>query len=306
MTDDSLMTNTDLLAQQQVLETFKGLAPLLGTAQLAPNPREPKRSKRHHDKAGNAAQPTMQVAQPPQLQQLNALVQQLALLVLRHDRELNQSRRADSFVLFSNRDPKSGLQGLIQATQTWQEQRKSSTIPMMTLRQHLTQCLFQDLLVKVMKIAEAKPEDPLHIASVQSQLIDGEGNWPFLEWDPKAKQLVVSSKPPISMTLMTRHAQQLVEMFKNPDLVLCFRSLQTSQDAPICPWRLQLCPRADQERELLNRLSRSSVWTLLGTMLKPHALNQCGLADTIQHTMGHQPKHGKGKGRLRPPASPQT
>jgi hypothetical protein len=165
---------------------------------------------------------------------------------------------------------------------------------------------FQDLLVKVMKISEAKPEDPLFIASVQSQLIDGEGNWPFLEWDPKAKQLVISSKHSISMTLMTRHAQQLVEIFKNPDLVICFRSLQTSQDAPICPWRLQLCPRADQEWELLNRLSRSSMWTLLGTMLKPHALNQCGLADTIQHTMGHQPRHGKGKGKHRPPTSPQT
>ena len=111
MTDDSLMTNTDLLAQQQVLETFKGLAPLLGTAQLAPNPRESKRSKRHHDKAGNAAQPTMQVAQTPQLQQLNALVQQLALLVLRHDRESTRAVEQTASFFFSTETQRAACRG---------------------------------------------------------------------------------------------------------------------------------------------------------------------------------------------------
>jgi hypothetical protein len=101
MMDDSTMMASDLLAQQQVLETFKGLAPLLGSVQLAPNPREQKRSKHQHG-VPNLPTPTpQQVVQPQPQQQLLALVQQLALLVLRHDRDLNQSRRADSFVLFS-------------------------------------------------------------------------------------------------------------------------------------------------------------------------------------------------------------
>ena len=106
MTDDSLMTNTDLLAQQQVLETFKGLAPLLGTAQLAPNPREPKRSKHQHEDPPMQVPQSQVVAQTPQLQQLTTLVQQLAQLVLRPDRDLNQSRRADSVVLFSTEIPR--------------------------------------------------------------------------------------------------------------------------------------------------------------------------------------------------------
>jgi len=301
MMDTSMLSATDLLAQQQVLETFKGLAPLLGSVQLSPNPREPKRSKHQHEDPPMQVPQSQVVAQTPQLQQLTTLVQQLAQLVLRHDRDLNQSRRADSFVLFFNRDPKGGLQNLLTATTSWQEQRKASTIPMTTLRQHLTQCLFQDLMVKVLKISEAKQEDQLFQASVQSQLIDAEGNWPFLEWDPKAKQLMTSTKTPISMTLMTQHVKELVEMFKNPDLVMAFRSLQTTSEAPICPWRLQLCPRADREWELLNRMSRNSVWTLLGTMLKPHALTQCGLADTIQKSLGHQPRKGKGKGKHKLP-----
>jgi hypothetical protein len=156
-------------------------------------------------------------------------------------------------------------------------------------------------MVKVIKISEAKQGDPLLQTSVQSQLIDEQGNWPFLEWNSVAKQLTVSNKAPISMTLMTQHVKELVEMFKNPDLVMCFRSLQTSQEAPICPWRLQLCPRADREWELLNRLSRNSVWTLLGTMLKPHALHQCGLANSIQQSLGQQPRKGKGKGKNKQP-----
>ena len=52
MMDDSLMTTPELMAHQQVLETFKGLAPLLGQAQLAQlasNPREQKRSKHQHE-----------------------------------------------------------------------------------------------------------------------------------------------------------------------------------------------------------------------------------------------------------------
>ena len=290
------MTATDLLTQQQVLETFKGLAPLLGTAQLSPDPREPKRSKHLH-----SGQPQQQPAiQQPQLQQLTTLVHQLALLALRHERELNQSRRADSFVLFFNRDPKGGLQGLLNATKTWQEQRKTNTIPMMTLRHHLTQCLFQDLMLKVLKISEAQPTDQLYQASVQSQLIDQEGNWHYLEWSPTAKNLITSSKTPISMTLMKQHVKELVEMFKDPDLVLCFRSLQSSQDSQVCPWRLQLCPRADREWELLTRLSCNSVWTLLGTMLKPHTLTQSSLADTIQQNLGHPMRKGKGKGKHRP------
>jgi hypothetical protein len=177
---------------------------------------------------------------------------------------------------------------------------------MMTLRQHLTQCLFQDLMVKVMKISEAQAGDPLFQTSVQSQVIDSEGNWPFLEWNPATKTLHTSSKTPISMTLMTQHVKELVEMFKDPELVMSFRSLQTNQEAPICPWRLQLNPRADRAWELLTRLSRCSLWTLIGTMLKPHSLTQCGLADTIQQALGHQVRKGKGKGRHKQiPSQPQ-
>ena len=172
----------------------------------------------------------------------------------------------------------------------------------MTLRQHLTQCLFQDLMVKVLKISEAKPGDPLFQTSVQSQVIDSEGNWPFLEWNAATKTLHTSHKSPISMTLMTQHVKELVEMFKDPELVMSFRSLQTNQEAPTCPWRLQLNPRADREWELLNRLSGCSLWTLIGTMLKPHSLTQCGLADTIQQALGHQTRKGKGKGKSKQPS----
>ena len=90
-------------------------------------------------------------------------------------------------------------------------------------------------MLKVVKMSEAKQDDQLFLASVQSQVIDESGNWPFLEWNPTTKQLHKSSKTPISMTLMLQHVKELVEMFKNPDLVLCFKSLQTHQDTPHMP-----------------------------------------------------------------------
>ena len=101
--DDSLMTTPELMAHQQVLETFKGLAPLLGQAQLAPNPREQKRSKHQHEPPQQTQQTQMHqlgALQTPQ-PQLATLVHQLALLVLRHDRDLNQSRKADVITLWN-------------------------------------------------------------------------------------------------------------------------------------------------------------------------------------------------------------
>ena len=48
---------------------------------------------------------------------------------------------------------------MLNATKTWQEQRKTTQLPLTTLRQHLTQNLFTDLLTRVTKLSETKPED---------------------------------------------------------------------------------------------------------------------------------------------------
>jgi hypothetical protein len=296
MMGDSMTTAQDLLAQHQVLETFKGLAPLLGQVTLQPNPRESKRSKTQHVQPPQQDAPMHQVASHQQPQLLE-LVKQLSLLVLRHERELNMCRRTDSFVLFFNKDPKGGLSSILTATQKWQEQRKTNQLPLTTLRQHLTQSLFADLLTRVTKLSETKPEDQLFQVSIQTNLIDEKGNWAFLDWDHNAQSLVKSSKKPISMTQMLQFCQELVEVFRSPDLVVCFQSLQSTASAAVSPWRLQLNPRADREWELLETLCRSSVWTLIGTMLKPHSQLQSGLANAIQQSLGHRPPKGKGKGK---------
>jgi hypothetical protein len=230
--------------------------------------------------------PMQQAATYPQ-PQLMDLVKQLSLLVLRHERELNMCRRTDSFVLFFNKDPKGGLSSILTATQKWQEQRKTTQLPLTTLRQHLTQNLFTDLLTRVNKLSETKPEDQLFQASIQTNLIDEKGNWAFLEWDHNAQSLVKSSKKPISMNQMLQFCQELVEVFRSPDLVVCFQSLQSSANATVSPRRLQLNPRADREWELLETLCRSSVWTQL----------QSGLANAIQQSLGHRPQKGNGKGK---------
>ena len=114
---DSVTTTQDLLAQHQILETFKGLAPLLGQVTLTPNPREPKRSKTQHVLPAAAGCAQCSKRQRTHSRSWWTWWKQLSLLVLRHERELNMCRRTDSFVLFFNKDPKGGLSSILTATQ---------------------------------------------------------------------------------------------------------------------------------------------------------------------------------------------
>ncbi|CAL1163812.1 unnamed protein product [Cladocopium goreaui] len=289
---DSAMIGMDQSSQEQIRETFQFLQPLLDQSlKLLPNPRAPKQ-RRTEDKIKASQADQGPIGAEPQklLQYLQALGQ----LVLRQEHSLSLLQSTDSFILYFQQDKEGSLQGLLLETQKWHQQRLQDPATIQTtLRQHLCQHLLLDLLNRVTKVSQSKPEDPLFRLCREKNLILEDMSWPFLRWEPSKKQLVIDKKKSVTMPKMLEHLTELGEEFRDPALVVRFQGLATSSPQSTVPWKLQLNLRYNRPYDLLVALTHSAVWMLAGTTLKIHAPQQSGLAKTVQSLL---PK-GQGKGK---------
>jgi len=292
MEGDSAMIGMDQSSQEQIRETFQFLQPLLDQSlKLLPNPRAPKQ-RRTEDKIKASQADQGPIGAEPQklLQYLQALGQ----LVLRQEHSLSLLQSTDSFILYFQQDKEGSLQGLLLETQKWHQQRLQDPATIQTtLRQHLCQHLLLDLLNRVTKVSQSKPEDPLFRLCREKNLILEDMSWPFLRWEPSKKQLVIDKKKSVTMPKMLEHLTELGEEFRDPALVVRFQGLATSSPQSTVPWKLQLNLRYNRPYDLLVALTHSAVWMLAGTTLKIHAPQQSGLAKTVQSLL---PK-GQGKGK---------
>ena len=230
----------------------------------------------------------------------------MAQLLLRHERCLNVQRSTDCFVLFFRQEPTGALKNLVDETQKWHQLKLAEPQKSMPpLRQHLMQTMLTTLMNWVSRVAKATPEEELFKACRTQNLILEDKSWPFLKWDHSKKSLVVDQTKPISMEAMLKKLNDLIEMFRVPSLVLRFYGMSSNSQQEIIPWKLQLNPRADEPYELLLTLAYSSIWTLVGTSLKPHSPNNSGLANQLQQML--QPKGaGKGRGKSKSGTVPKT
>ena len=296
MEGDSAMNGWDPSTQAQIQETFAFLQPLLDQGlKLQANPKAPKqrRTDQHAQQAAHA---------PDQgttdLQKLLRYLQALGQLVLRQEHSLSLLQSTDSFILFFEQDKESSLQGIIQETQRWHQQRLQDPEKMQTpLRQHLIQHLLQDLLTRTTKVSQCKVEDTLFKLCRERNLILEDMSWPYLRWDPAKAQLVIDKRKPITMAKMLEHLQELVEEFRDPLLVVRFQGLATSSPQKTIPWKLQLNLRYNRAYDLMVTMCHSSVWLLAGTSLKMHTPQQSSLAQTVQNLLPKGQGRGKGAGK---------
>ena len=131
-------------------------------------------------------------------------------------------------------------------------------------------------------------------------------SWPFHQWNPQTKALVQSPRPAISMGKMLENVTELQEMACQQSQIARFSALRAAGDSPVVPWRLQICPRADDFHQLLVSLCNSSAWSTLGTNLKIHSQNQSTLATDLQAQLGQRPTKGRGKGKMTGKAKQET
>ena len=164
------MIGMDQSSQEQIRETFQFLQPLLDQSlKLLPNPRAPKQ-RRTEDKIKASQADQGPIGAEPQklLQYLQALGQ----LVLRQEHSMSLLQSTDSFILYFQQDKEGSLQGLLLETQKWHQQRLQDPATIQTtLRQHLCQHLLLDLLNRVTKVSQSKPEDPLFRLCREKNLI---------------------------------------------------------------------------------------------------------------------------------------
>ena len=99
---------------------------------------------------------------------------------------------------------------------------------------------------------------------------------------------------------MHQHCTELLDMFRDPAIILRFHALPTKPESVVSPWRLQVSLRADRPWELLQALCQSSVWTLMATSLKQHSRFQSPLALKLEESLGLKTMKGTGKGSKRP------
>ena len=306
MEGDSVMNGWDESSLAQIRETYQFLIPLLDKSlKLQPNPKLQKSRKTELHPRGEPADPDQQGQDPTQLLRY---LQALGQLALRHEHNWNLMQSTDCFILFFLQDQESALQGLLTATQEWQQQRQSNPSTMTsTLRQHLCQHLLQDLLNRTTKVSKSKPGEVLYQACRDRNLILEDMSWPYLRWDPTKKSLTVDKKKSVQMNKMLEHLTELIEEFRDPTLVVRFQGLSTSQAQATVPWKLQLNLRSNRPYDLMRELTHSSVWLLAGTSLKVHSMQQSGLAKQVQQLLplNHKSK-GAGKSKSKGKKSPES
>jgi hypothetical protein len=288
-------------AVQQMLQSFQNLVPLLDpTLKLQPNPGASKKPRRQLDDEANGRAPPPGHRQD-QAQDQRKILEMMARLLLRVDRDLQVLQRETTFIFYFSCNEETGvLPLLLQAADKWhkemQEGASSSKTP---LRQVLLQTVIQTLATRVTKLMEAQEDSQLLQVARKSQILLENKTVPFMEWNGHEKRLQVSSKTPVSLTKMSQHCTELMDSFSNANLIMKFHSLPTKQGSLVTPWRLQMSCREDRTYELLAHLAQSQIWTLLAASLKLHNQHQSSLATNIETSLGLRPNKGQGKGKSR-------
>jgi len=289
------MQDTDEV-NSQVWSAFQAIGPLLDKHLiLAPNPAAPKRQRKGDSDKQQGKHQVNQSADKINVVQALTLLTKLAL---RLDKDMQQLKTEDTFIFFfGHKGPNSSLQCLVQATEDWAQNRQMPTPkkPLMPLKQHLMQVVFNTLMNRLTALGEAKDGSEIQTAALKSLILLPDKTCPFLEWDQSQKQLKVSQRPPLSLTRLMQICTDMVEALTDVHLVTSFHALPTTSQE-VAPWKLTLSLRIDTPWQLMQTMSHSAIWLLMGTSLKPHGQRQSPLARSLQQAMG-QTKTPKGKGK---------
>ena len=269
-------------------------------SEAAAKPRRKQKPRRQLDDEANGRAPPPGHRQD-QAQDQRKILEMMARLLLRVDRDLQVLQRETTFIFYFSCNEETGvLPLLLQAADKWhkemQEGASSSKTP---LRQVLLQTVIQTLATRVTKLMEAQEDSQLLQVARKSQILLENKTVPFMEWNGHEKRLQISKKTPVSLTKMSQHCTELMDSFSNANLIMKFHSLPTKQGSLVTPWRLQMSCREDRTYELLVHLAQSQIWTLLAASLKLHNQHQSSLATNIETSLGLRPNKGQGKGKSR-------
>lgn len=244
----------------------------------------PKRVKRDHPS------PPTSVGSNGQSQLTKALV----TMLLRHEIQLNDQRRQDTWIFFMAQGQKSLMELMIQQAALWQSQESKAQ----PLRQRLLMQMIETMMTRLTQLMQAQKTDTLRKTAYDQKLLLPDDTMPYLQWDNRQQQLLLNSKrKPIPMEKVQSHLQEFQQYATEVERIVRFQGLKANPQTKVATWRLQLRTKDDHFHELMEILSGLALWQLGAATMRPHSQSMSGLARHIMSLTGnsnHSSNGGKG------------
>ena len=212
--------------------TEQSLAALQGWGQSEAMGRDPDQLKRARTGQNKRDRQTVE-REPP----LRDLIRAMGHLMLRHDQDLQVLALQDTFILFLVPSQEGSIPLLQAAHRQWTDQKEKTS----NLRTHLVLALLRELQRRLLKLMACTDQDPLRVTMVKNGILLEDLTWPYTQWDPKEKKLVLSkAKTPLSMTAAQEILEELLTLVKEEGAIQKFHSLSKQEATKSQAWKLQV------------------------------------------------------------------
>ena len=141
----------------------------------------------------------------------------------------------------------------------------------------------RELQGRLLKLMSCPEQNPLRVTLVKNAILLEDQTWPYTQWDPKEKKLVLSKvKTPLSMTAAQELLEELLTLVKEEGAIQKFHSLGKQDASKSQPWKLQVGMRNDRLHKLMTSCCHLSLMQTAGLQMKPHNLKASPLALKIK------------------------
>ena len=223
-----------------------------------------------------------------ELRELKEAVRTMGRMLLRVDDQLSILGLDHDFVLFLQ-TPASGnefsiVDKLYAAAKEWKDKKEADPSSLtQPLRNLLLFCLFAALKAQLQRM---ETEVDLVEKAQKMGLVENQ-TYLFLQWDGKQRKHVKAAQPPLEHKEAVEMLGTLEQLTASANVVGRFhanRKLTSQMSSDIVPFSLTIQNRTQESHSmfrLLHRLSRNSMWHLVGATLRPSKLGRGPAAQAL-------------------------
>ena len=211
------------------------------------------------------------------------LVAMVARLALRTEDSLQQLLQDHQFILHLQPGQGSALPLMLAATQSWHQGSRDTP-----LRHHLVVVLISTLEERLTNLSKATPKDPQWIECQKLNLIDSDGNMPYLRWDASARSLRPTKDATLKLEEALRAVQNIHRLVQDPTTTIRFHGLtkpseNTDKAIPFL-WMISSRNQPEAWSEI-RRICYHAIWQLVRTSIRPQGTERSSLAKGIQQKL---------------------
>ena len=145
--------------------------------------------------------------------------------------------------------------------------------------------MLETLTQRTELLAKASQKDEIWKEAEKMLLINGEGQMPYMRWDPQTRMLKPTKDATMSVQECLRAVQNLTRLAQDPTTTLRFHALtkvKDQQDRSI-PWLWLMSSRNQPEAWAEARHScYHAIWQLIRCQIRPQSAERSPLAKQIQ------------------------